>query len=887
MRKKKEVALYIPCFNAAKTILFCLDGIFKQTYPLKEVVVIDDGSTDETARIVTQYPVKLIRHMENLGLAAARNTAIKNINTEFIASLDADCIPHRNWLRQIMENFEEEVVVGIGGKLIETGDRITDIWRREHMSQNWGDRKLRNPEFLFGSNTVFKKDILLDVGLYNERYRTNYEDVDISKRIKEKGYILFYEPAAIVCHVRYDSLSSLVCNFWKWNLNFYESGDSYKDPDGLYSKIKDNIGLSNRLINKDFTTGKIYFVYYDFFLSTALTIKDVLYFYQSKHASPTNYNKKLINFIYLVEQMIFFCLKKKKFKSLLRDEYFLEQIIFAQILLIAKFLRNRFPDIDFYKVWLRDILSFYFEGTDILILFNMLAHLVELAPLGEFDEPHGEEQKEINRKISLTFLKAFESIFNISRLNNLIIESPSRNILIDSSSLDTIDTTEIKKRDTINSLLKSLKYLYEDNIKLVDDFIIESSNFNLKSEGYEQFRKDCDYYYSRVLNYPIVSPEMIQLDFMRRCQLQCRICKIWSNQATKLEEELTYEELKALFEQALYLGVSRCYFSGGEPFMLPYLFDILNFSKEKGLYSEVTTNGLLLTEENCKRLIEIPLNQLNVSIDGASSYTHDYHRNKPGLFNIIIGNLKNLVKLKKDMNSPYPIIQMVCVLTNKNFYEMLEYIKLAEKIGIKAFFQPYVSENDRYYYRTLTDEFDVPKERLPLLYKEIDRVIEYKRKFDNTDFISNTIKSLERLKEYFLGSLNPETYCFAGFNRIIILQNHKVNICPGEIGDFSKNTLRDIWFSKKAEEMRKNVLNCRKPCLMGSAYYPGPNVNNIFLITKRYIIELQKNNQINNKLIDVVIGQLIMYRIKLKEKRFSEEIEKLELILQYLNNLKK
>ena len=58
----QEVSLYIPCFNAAETIHLCLEAVFKQKYPLKGVLVVDDGSTDETVDIAAKYPVKIIRH---------------------------------------------------------------------------------------------------------------------------------------------------------------------------------------------------------------------------------------------------------------------------------------------------------------------------------------------------------------------------------------------------------------------------------------------------------------------------------------------------------------------------------------------------------------------------------------------------------------------------------------------------------------------------------------------------------------------------------------------------------------------------------------------------------------------------------------------------------
>ena len=114
-----KVSFYVPCFNAAKTIGPCLEAVFKQEYPVAEVIVVDDGSTDESAAIASRYPVKLLSHAHNLGLAAARNTAIKNAKGDFIASVDADCCSQSNWLWLLMQKFDDSRVAATGGPLIE------------------------------------------------------------------------------------------------------------------------------------------------------------------------------------------------------------------------------------------------------------------------------------------------------------------------------------------------------------------------------------------------------------------------------------------------------------------------------------------------------------------------------------------------------------------------------------------------------------------------------------------------------------------------------------------------------------------------------------------------------------------------------------------------
>ncbi len=212
-----KVSLYIPCFNAEKTIEECLDSVMKQVYPIDEILIIDDGCQDSTCDIVSKYPVRVIKHGRNKGLASSRNTAFKEARNEFVASLDADCSAHPEWLKKLMDCFLEDDIAGAGGILKEKYSvTIPDRWRAVHMSQLWGEETIINPPFLYGSNTVLRKDIVKKTGMYNERYRNNYEDVNLSTRIYEADGRLIYKPEAVVDHLRQDTIASVFNNYWNW-----------------------------------------------------------------------------------------------------------------------------------------------------------------------------------------------------------------------------------------------------------------------------------------------------------------------------------------------------------------------------------------------------------------------------------------------------------------------------------------------------------------------------------------------------------------------------------------------------------------------------------------------------------------------------------------------
>src|SRR3989338_5472196 len=120
-----------------------------------------------------------------------------------------------------MRNFVSPKIAAVGGRLLEYNkNNIGDKWRAEHLKHHWGSAKKINPVFLSGSNVVIRKDILSQVGFYDDKkFKKNYEDVDLSLRLKEKGFELAYEPNATAKHKRKDTLLSALKSYWRWQLH--------------------------------------------------------------------------------------------------------------------------------------------------------------------------------------------------------------------------------------------------------------------------------------------------------------------------------------------------------------------------------------------------------------------------------------------------------------------------------------------------------------------------------------------------------------------------------------------------------------------------------------------------------------------------------------------
>ena len=241
-RATPKVTVYIPAYDVAEFLARAIDSLLNQTLPPAEILVVDDGSRDNSAEIARGYPqVTLLRHDRNKGLGTARNTALHAAKSDLLASMDADCVASPTWLAELTNILEDPAIVGASGKLIEGVQNTTaDQWRAIHMPQNWGDRPVRDPKFLFGCNNLFRKPALLAAGGYNESMRTNGEDVDLCVRLRQNRGTFFYTPAATVTHLRHDTTSSILNTYWCWwrfGVNAYARGPRLRSVLGHALKV--------------------------------------------------------------------------------------------------------------------------------------------------------------------------------------------------------------------------------------------------------------------------------------------------------------------------------------------------------------------------------------------------------------------------------------------------------------------------------------------------------------------------------------------------------------------------------------------------------------------------------------------------------------------------
>jgi O-antigen biosynthesis protein len=163
--------------------------------------VVNDGSTDETARIVKEYDVRLIS-TENLGLSNARNLGWQAATGSIVAYLDDDAYPDPDWLSYLAISFASSTHVGIGGPNIDpAGDGfIADCVANSPGGPVHVLLTDEVAEHIPGCNMAFRKEALQAVGGFDTLFRVAGDDVDICWKLQARGWTLGYSPAALVWH---------------------------------------------------------------------------------------------------------------------------------------------------------------------------------------------------------------------------------------------------------------------------------------------------------------------------------------------------------------------------------------------------------------------------------------------------------------------------------------------------------------------------------------------------------------------------------------------------------------------------------------------------------------------------------------------------------------
>ncbi|MBI3602294.1 MAG: glycosyltransferase [Candidatus Omnitrophica bacterium] len=238
------VSVIVPAYNACKTIGQTLKALAQQDYAEAfEIIVVDDGSSDQTAEVIHSFANARYVHQPHAGPAAARNHGASLAKGRMLAFTDADCIPHKDWLSQLMGGFVAgDVAVVMGSYGITNSENLLAycvyreiLFRHQHLL----------PDFpkVFGSyNVCIQRHVFEHVGGFSTAYRyASGEDNDLSYKIIESGWRIYFERNALVDHFHPTQIGIYLKEQFRhglWRVMLYASHPAIVTGDG-YTFWKD------------------------------------------------------------------------------------------------------------------------------------------------------------------------------------------------------------------------------------------------------------------------------------------------------------------------------------------------------------------------------------------------------------------------------------------------------------------------------------------------------------------------------------------------------------------------------------------------------------------------------------------------------------------------
>ena len=220
-----KVSVVILTWNSVPEIERCLASLPDGLTQDHEVIVIDNGSQDQTVSLITaRFPhVRIIENSHNRGVAAARNQGLRSADGEYVLILDDDTIVHPKALDQLVQVLDTQPHVGLcGPKLVDAEGHLClscrlfpTLWdklgrrfpsalthnaARQAELADWTHDTRRRVDYMIGACQLIRRRALDEVGLLDEQIFYGPEDIDLCLRLYQAGWQVLYEPAAVVTH---------------------------------------------------------------------------------------------------------------------------------------------------------------------------------------------------------------------------------------------------------------------------------------------------------------------------------------------------------------------------------------------------------------------------------------------------------------------------------------------------------------------------------------------------------------------------------------------------------------------------------------------------------------------------------------------------------------
>ena len=213
------ISIIIPLYNAEKTLKKCLTAIFSSSYQHFEVIVVDDGSSDNSLQIATTFPCTIFKLKNNKGASAARNWGAKNAKGEILLFIDADIVIKKETLDLFVNSLKNfPAVFGIYSQRPGI-NKLLSLYQNFYAHKSIRDTRDITSMF-YSYCAAIRKEVFNSVGGFDESWvRATFEDVDFGMRVREKGHQIYLNKTIEVVHYNYYTLKKFLRNYYYKSLD--------------------------------------------------------------------------------------------------------------------------------------------------------------------------------------------------------------------------------------------------------------------------------------------------------------------------------------------------------------------------------------------------------------------------------------------------------------------------------------------------------------------------------------------------------------------------------------------------------------------------------------------------------------------------------------------
>lgn len=299
------------------------------------------------------------------------------------------------------------------------------------------------------------------------------------------------------------------------------------------------------------------------------------------------------------------------------------------------------------------------------------------------------------------------------------------------------------------------------------------------------------------------------------CMFKCKMCYIWTLEDIPI---LPFEEIKKFIDSAAELTERKIEinFTGGEVLLRNDITDLITIAHSYGIRTSLCTNGYLIDDKMAKRLADSGLNGMVISLDSLNEETHDTLRGKVGSYNKIMQALEYLYKFASEEFK----ITIQTLITGYNLNSIVELASWVQKngkisgISYMAITDPLYIPDCTYWYKRDPYRFLWPQD-IRGVYAVIDELIRLKTQGGHSKIV-NLVSQLKAFKSYFE---DPERFlkkvgCGLGLYALNVNYTGDVSPCfsLGSIGNLYEEDIKEMWYSKRAEELREKMKGCKNNC---------------------------------------------------------------------------